>query len=76
MTSLFTDYGWAKSKKVEDKMFETFYNSLLNFAVEVEKGLACAVMDLNLGLIKKIRPNIGRDSQEIKYSKWDVKYRN
>ena len=58
MISLFTDCGWARLKKVEDKMFENLYNLLLNYAGEIEKGLTLAVGDSNLGIEKKVKPKV------------------
>lgn len=67
MTSRCTDCGWVKSKKVEDKMFDMLYNSLLNFEKRIEIGLACGVEDVNLGIEKKVKPYMQIPiSEEIK----------
>ena len=53
-------------------MLEYFYDSLLNFARKVERGLALGVMDGDLGIEKKVKPNIKPVYYEIK----EIKYGN
>ena len=54
-------------------MFENLYNSLSEFAKKVETGLALGVMDLDLGIEEKVKPNIIPVGYDTKKSNYEIK---
>ena len=54
-------------------MFENLYNSLSEFAKKVETGLALGVMDLDLGIEEKVKPNIIPVGYDLKKNNYEIK---